>query len=90
MTADEMLGQMIYGDKRPVTVGLQAAYNTLRDAGLTHEQCYIVTGMGRRHGVECQEDDFVLRKFAAGALSIYGVMGVVFGPDSPQHHRGHA
>jgi hypothetical protein len=58
-------------------------------AGLSVEQTETVTGFGRRHVEGCENDDTVTRKLAAGALSVYGVMGVVFGSDSVQHHRGH-
>lgn len=65
------------------------ARSELLALGLTPEQFRTQTGAGLRNVYGCFNTDTVLAKYAAGALSAYGVMGAVFGSDSPQHHRGH-
>jgi hypothetical protein len=68
---------------------IQIARETLRSLAVTDEQMQQVTGFGLRRLGLCKPEDTVLHKFAAGALSAVGVMGAIFGSDSPQHHRGH-
>lgn len=63
--------------------------------GLTDEQMATRTGMGSRQiarwmGKTVNAEDTVLAKFAVGALSEAGVMAVLYGTDSPQHHAGTA
>lgn len=59
-------------------------------AGLTEGELNIVTGFGQRHISGMKPDDTILNKYRFGALSMIGVMGSVFGSDSPQHHAGNA
>jgi hypothetical protein len=70
-------------------------------AGVTHAQMATITGAGLRRGDVldmltghgsggCKPEDTILNKYATGALSIYGVMAVLYGTDSRQHHQGHA
>jgi hypothetical protein len=73
-----------------VVLELAEARRELAALGLTREQMQQVTGMGHRRYPACGPDDTVEQKYAAGALSAHGVMGVVFGADSPQHHAGTA
>lgn len=88
MSADDMLGAMMFPTAAKVRP-LYEAVMQLEAVGLTDKHLGHLTGMGRRHGVDCEQVDTVLNKYAAGALSIHGVMGSVFGTDSVQHHRGH-
>jgi hypothetical protein len=67
---------------------LELAKSTLLGLGVTEEQMNQVTGFGLRRLGFCKPEDTILNKFACGALSAYGVMGTIFGTDSPQHHRG--
>lgn len=67
----------------------------LLELGLTDEQMNTRTGMGSRQiarwmGRDVQAEDTVLAKYAVGALSETGVMAVLYGVDSPQHHAGTA
>lgn len=86
--SDDMLQRMIFQNP-PEVIEVATARRVLLAAGLTLEQLNKLTGFGRRHDVNCAPTDTVINKFAAGALSIYGVMGDVFGSDTVQHHRGH-
>jgi len=58
--------------------------------GLTPYQINQVIGFGLRNLPGCQNEDTILNKYQAGSLSMFGVMGVLFGGDSPQHHTGNA
>lgn len=83
-----MLQAMIFRTS-PEVIDVEVARRVLLAAGLTPEQIETTTGFGRRHEVRCLPVDSRLNKFAAGALSLVGVMGDVFGTDTVQHHRGH-
>ena len=76
-------------DFRPEVRPLDVARRELLGLGVTVDQLEATTGMGLRSGVHCAPTDTVLRKYAAGALSAHGVMGVLFGSGSWQHHAGH-
>jgi hypothetical protein len=76
------------------------AARRLLAVGITADQFQTQTGMGLRNhsgfpelnlpgNESCEPRDTVLNKHAAGALNLTGVCGVLFGTDSPQHHRGH-
>lgn len=67
----------------------EAAAELLR-AGVAEHELGTVTGMGLRRGVACLPEDTIVRKVAAGALTIVGVMAALHGIDSPQHHAGRA
>lgn len=70
--------------------GINEARRELAELGLADEQTFrTMTGMGLRRIPGCAATDSVLNKYRAGALSAHGVMGVLFGSDSPQHHAGH-
>lgn len=81
-SADEMLDSIIY-NQPPTT------HDDLPDLGLTEEQWSQTTGFGRRNIDGCDNVDTLANKYRAGALSEAGVMGQVFGTDTPQHHLGH-
>jgi hypothetical protein len=65
------------------------AERELAEAGITVEQMHTTTGFGIRHGMQSLPNDTILNKYAAGALTLTGVMATLFGVDSPQHHQGH-
>lgn len=67
---------------------IELAKAKLLALGITEDQMNQVTGFGSRRLGFCKPDDTILNKFACGSLSAYGVMGTIFGTDSPQHHRG--
>ena len=69
-------------------MNLSLARAVLLAHGVTDDQMNQVTGCGSRRNPLCLKDDTVLNKYAAGALSMVGVMGVVFGTDSREHHAG--
>ena len=92
MSADVVRG--VFGQVLPVAEyprGLLVvdARRVLLAAGLSVDELEAVTGFGLRSGCRCLPVDSRVNKYAAGALSIHGVMGDVFGSDSVQHHRGH-
>ena len=62
----------------------------LEQIGVTKAQQEIVTGFGGRRLEGCQPDDTIVRKYAAGGLTAAGVMAVLYGNDSPEHHAGRA
>jgi hypothetical protein len=75
-----------------------SAWRRLKAIGLTDDQLIRLIGGGRisnsnigaflAPGV-CELFDTVLAKHRAGALSLTGICGAIFGTDSMQHHRGH-
>lgn len=67
---------------------LELARADLIAHGVTEDQWSQVTGFGSRRLGFCRPDDTILNKYACGALSMMGVMGAVFGSNSPQHKRG--
>ena len=69
-------------------VDIIEAASALTAAGVPVELFGKITGFGGRRCRGCHAEDTILNKFAAGALSIYGVMGVLYGTDSPSHHAG--
>lgn len=85
-----VFGQVLPESEHPQGVPLADARRLLLAAGVPVDELDKSTGFGLRSGVGCAAVDSRVRKFAAGALSIHGVMGDVFGLDSVQHHRGHA
>lgn len=62
--------------------------SSLPDIGLTAEQWATRTGFGLRHVAGCEPVDTLAAKFLAGALTVRGVMSVLYGLDSPEHHAG--
>lgn len=64
-----------------------AAANLIRQ-GVPAHLTLKVTGMGHRTHIG-ERYATVAHKYADGALALMGVMGTVFGSDSPEHHRGH-
>jgi hypothetical protein len=87
--ADLLLSEMIAPASNARTLPMVEARRLLLAAGLSPDQLDKVTGFGLRNRDGCENVDTVLNKYAAGALSLVGVMGDVFGSDTPQHHRGH-
>lgn len=69
-------------------MNLATARRELAAAGVTNAQMDTYTGFGHRTVVGDRHAPIVV-KYADGALSMTGVMGAVFGTDSPQHHAGH-
>jgi hypothetical protein len=79
-----------------------SAIRRLQAIGLNRQQCNKLTPMGLRHESLITEFglpkdaphvcdmDTIVTKHAAGALSLTGVCGTIFGVDSPQHHQGHS
>jgi hypothetical protein len=67
---------------------IEQAIKELRAIGVTTAQMGTLTGFGLRHVPGCQPVDWILNKYAAGALTRYGVMAVLYGVDSPEHHAG--
>jgi hypothetical protein len=88
--ADMLLSEMIAPASSTRGLPMGEALRLLLAAGLTEAQLSKITGFGLRNRDGCENVDTVLNKYAAGALSLVGVMGCVFGSDTPQHHRGHA
>jgi hypothetical protein len=82
-------GYQFAGTQTAPTKSVEAATAELLALGVTIEQISEVTGFGHRHGYDCKPEDTRLNKYRAGALSARGVMGDIFGTDTPQHHRGH-
>lgn len=66
------------------------AEQDLHRLGVSVEQMQKMTGFGRRNIPGCKNTDTILNKYRAGALSAVGVMGDLYGLDSPQHRAGHA
>jgi hypothetical protein len=71
-------------------LSVPAARLELADLGVSDAQMARVTGMGGRGNDNCLPDDTIVNKYRAGALTVYGVMSVLYGLDSPQHHAGSA
>lgn len=76
----------------------ESARRRLLAIGLTETQLQqkISGGLITRSGMAafdapgvCHNVDTVMAKHAAGALSLTGICGRIFGLDSTQHHRGH-
>ena len=65
-----------------------AATTALAAAGITAEQMTTVTGFGLRNIAGCANVATLAEKFAAGALTITGVMSVLYGIDSVQARTG--
>lgn len=65
-----------------------AAARQLTEAGVPVAKFSTITGFGARRVAGCKPEDTVLVKLATGALSIHGVMAVLYGTDSPEHHAG--
>lgn len=86
----DFLASMGVQPPTPNAATVDEAASALAERGLSVEQMATVTGSGRRNIDGCENSDTVLNKFRAGALSVTGVMGAVFGVDSPEHHRGFA
>lgn len=82
-------GYQFTGKHTQPTKTIEAAQSELLALGVTIEQISQVTGFGHRYGYDCKPEDTILNKYRAGALSVIGVMGTIFGTDTPQHHRGH-
>lgn len=61
----------------------------LPDLGLTDDQWATRTAAGLRNHPGCDNTDTLAAKYRAGALTAHGVMAVLFGTDSAQHHTGH-
>lgn len=77
-------------DRGITVLSVPAARAELAELGVTDAQMARVTGMGGRGNDNCHPDDSILNKYRAGALTCYGVMSVLYGPDSRQHHAGTA
>lgn len=72
----------------PKMIGYDQARAELAAIGVTPEQMDQVTGFGLRRLAQCKADDSILEKYRAHALTASGVMMVLYGLDSPEHHAG--